>query len=50
LFFYCVPVTFLYYLLIDVKFWRSITRWDFLPAAAGHHFICNGAAGFVFLC
>jgi hypothetical protein len=26
LFFYCVPVTFLYYLLIDVKFWRSITR------------------------
>ena len=25
-FFYGVPVTFLYYLLIDVKFWRSITR------------------------
>lgn len=26
LFFYGVPVTFLYYLLINVKFWRSITR------------------------
>lgn len=50
LFFYSVPITFLYLFLIDVKFWRSITRWDFLPAAAGHHFICNGAAGFVFLC
>jgi hypothetical protein len=25
-FFYNVPVTFLYYLLINVKFWRSITR------------------------
>lgn len=26
LFFFNAPVTFLYYLLINVKFWRSITR------------------------
>jgi hypothetical protein len=26
LFFYSVPITFLYLFLIDVKFWRSITR------------------------